>query len=108
MRAPGMVFAEEDAIGRRGNCGSCVYWEKVHQEDEMQAEGICRRRAPIGVPSEYIQDNGKDPSGKYGLTTAWPRTFEEEDWCGEFVLKAFLGGVLAKDVQKRLEEDEKD
>lgn len=87
MRAQG-------AIGRYGACGTCGYWQlvKSRNEEGYEDEGVCRRRSPIGVPSPDLMQDGRDESGVYGMTVAWPRTFAESDWCGEFKIAEDIRG----------------
>jgi hypothetical protein len=71
---------------RRGSCWTCVFWQNVPIDrpfTDFQEEGLCRRRAPTGIPSRSVSDAGEDETGIQGLVTAWPRTFQE-DWCGEY------------------------
>jgi hypothetical protein len=56
----------------------------------MQDEGLCRRHAPTAIPSTEISYDGDPLSGEPGLLAAWPRTCEETDWCGDFVVRADL------------------
>jgi len=77
---------------RKGACAECVFWERVAERDYWQDEGVCRRRAPTAVPSSAIADDGEAKDGHYGLLAAWPRTFAETDWCGEFVCRDDVAG----------------
>lgn len=83
------------AIGDQASCGSCCYWQLVvdRSVDEMQNEGLCRRRAPVGFASRDVQADGTDPSGERGLLVSWPRTFAEDDWCGEFTARGDFRGI---------------
>lgn len=77
-------------ISNRGNCGGCCFWsvqDVDDHDDDYQVEGICRRRAPVAIPSPEVSDDGEDVRGRYGLTAAWPRTFGETDWCGDYQIK---------------------
>lgn len=77
----------------RASCGSCAYWVLEHDksDDGYQNEGICRRRAPVALPSVDVTSDGTSPGGVYGLLAAWPRTFAE-DWCGDHGTRADYGG----------------
>jgi hypothetical protein len=68
------------------NCFACRYWQQTGKENpDYQNEGICRRNAPIAIGSTAIDGDGDEPtSDKRGLLAAWPRTFGESDWCGEW------------------------
>ena len=76
-----------------GNCCVCNYWEltKRRGEEGYQDEGICRRRAPVGIASPDISSEGKDSVGEYGMFVAWPKTFEL-DFCGDYESKADVRG----------------
>ena len=81
-------------IRGRSACEHCVYWERLELERpfiEAQDEGLCRRQAPIAIPSRSISDAGEDDGGVQGLIAAWPRTFQE-DWCGEYRCVSDLRG----------------
>lgn len=80
-------------ILRRGSCYTCMFWQLVIERDfmEFQDEGICRRQAPVAIPSRSVSDAGEDEEGLQGLVTAWPRTFQE-DWCGEYRAAADVRG----------------
>ena len=71
---------------RGGACGCCAYWDRVavRGDEGFQDEGLCRRHPPVAIPSLEVGDNGNDPTGVRGLIAAWPRTFGESDWCGEY------------------------
>ena len=70
-----------------GLCETCEFWFFDAKKDEgFQREGVCRRRAPVAIPSELVDGAGDGIEGKQGLTAAWPRTFEE-DFCGDHVLR---------------------
>lgn len=73
-------------IERRARCAHCVYWDMVADRsiEEYQNEGLCRRRAPVAVASGEVNDVGADESGRAGAIAAWPRTFSESDWCGDY------------------------
>jgi hypothetical protein len=83
-----------------GTCGACRYWQLVSDKsaDEYQSEGLCRRRAPVALPSKHVDYSDKAESAiekgadDPGLLTAWPRTFEESDWCGDWEHRADLDG----------------
>lgn len=56
-------------------CGNCAFWDEyIHEEDGQQAEGICRRHAPV-IPA-VAPDKGES-------TSDWPSTGSGE-FCGEF------------------------
>jgi hypothetical protein len=90
-----MAEGSEKPIGQKASCGCCCYWVKVRDRstEGYQSEGVCRRRAPIAIPSPHVLDDGTDAAGETGLLTAWPRTFDESDWCGEYVCTADLRGI---------------
>ena len=77
-----------------GNCCHCVYWQMVLQRSELglQDEGLCRRRAPSAIPCSHLNTDGQDATGEQGLLTAWPRTFGESDWCGDYKAQGKFGG----------------
>ena len=82
------------AIERKATCGTCVFWQLVsnRSDDGYQDEGLCRRRAPSAIPSTGICSDGQDMGGEQGLLTAWPRTFCESDWCGEWKVRGEYAG----------------
>ncbi len=67
-------------------CGECAYWERTRSRDaeQMEDEGLCRRRAPVAIGSADILPDGQGAEGIAGLLAAWPRTFQDADWCGDF------------------------
>lgn len=83
-------------IGRKAACGTCSYWEKIadRSADECEDEGLCRRHAPVAIASVSMLYDGTDASGEKGHLVAWPRTFADSDWCGDFALRADLLGRL--------------
>ena len=82
------------AIARKAACGTCVYWQLVtsRSADGYQDEGLCRRRAPSAIPSTGVCGDGQGVGGEQGLLTAWPRTFSEGDWCGEWKVRGEYAG----------------
>ena len=82
------------AIERKAVCGTCVFWQLAtsRSDDGYQDEGLCRRRAPSAIPSTSICSDGQDMGGEQGLLTAWPRTFSESDWCGEWKVRGEYAG----------------
>lgn len=87
-------------IRRRGSCYTCIFWQKLLDRDDwdFQSEGICRRNAPVPIPSRSVSDAGEDEEGFQGLITAWPRTFADSDWCGQY--------RTASDVRGREKEED--
>jgi hypothetical protein len=88
------MASPRQTIRNKAACGTCAYWQIVAERsrDGYQDEGICRRRAPSAVPSADVCDQGEDAGGGRGLSAAWPRTFAEDDWCGEYRVFTVLGG----------------
>ena len=89
-----------------GLCGACRYWQLAvdRSAEGYQDEGLCRRWAPIPVPSRDVDygdshvqmapiDKGGDSPG---ILVAWPRTCEE-DWCGEWVRSDRIAGQITAD-----------
>lgn len=79
---------------RRGTCETCAFWELVVDRtgEGYQNEGLCRRRAPTATPRPDVTYRGTDAAGAQGMFTAWPRTFAESDWCGEWSVVVEFGG----------------
>ncbi|NCY25076.1 MAG: hypothetical protein EBX37_09475 [Alphaproteobacteria bacterium] len=77
-----------------GSCETCTFWEQVVDRtyEGYQSEGLCRRRAPAAVPRPDVLHDGRDVDGAQGMFTAWPRTFAESDWCGEWTVVSEYGG----------------
>jgi hypothetical protein len=78
----------------RGTCVTCAHWELVVDRagEGCQDEGLCRRRAPVAVPRPDIMYDGRDADGAQGMFTAWPRTFADSDWCGDWTVISEYGG----------------
>lgn len=78
----------------KGCCAVCRFWETTanREAEGYQNEGICRRRAPIGIPTLLVDESGMARNDTtYGATVGWPKTFEE-DWCGEWECRSDLRG----------------
>lgn len=78
-----------------GHCGGCFYWdiENDRSGDGYQDEGVCRKRSPSPIPSDKINYLGENKNrDSPGYFVAWPITFGESDWCGEFVVDPDLAG----------------
>lgn len=89
-----------------GDCQSCAFWQLTADRtaEGYQNEGICRRHPPIAMPSTQIDPLGHTPAGGVGLIVAWPRTFGEEDWCGEYQADKNSGGKESAVVVSRADE----
>ena len=76
-----------------GTCETCAFWEQVvdRSDEGCQSEGLCRKRAPSATPRPDVHD-GRDAGGAQGMFAAWPRTFAESDWCGEWTVISEFGG----------------
>ena len=88
-------FTGPTSSGRRhGTCETCAFWEMVvdRREEGYQSEGLCRRSAPTATPRPDIIHDGRDAAGAHGMFAAWPRTFAESDWCGEWTVVTEFGG----------------
>ena len=79
---------------RHGTCETCAFWELVVDRtgEGYQSEGLCRRRAPAATPRPDVTYRGTDAAGAQGMFAAWPRTFAESDWCGEWSVVVERGG----------------
>ena len=79
---------------RHGTCETCAFWERIvdREQEGCQSEGLCRRRAPSATPRPDIIYDGRDADGAHGMFAAWPRTFAESDWCGEWTVFSEYGG----------------
>lgn len=83
---------------KKESCCACRFWELVRDrtEEGYQDEGLCRRQAPVAIGSPHVRYDGKeggaDGGADVGLLTAWPRTFGDSDWCGEWQVATDLGG----------------
>lgn len=78
-----------------GACGTCYFWELQNERtgEGYQNEGVCRKRPPSPIPSDKINFLGENENRDGpGYFVAWPITFEESDWCGEFVVNPEWGG----------------
>ncbi len=77
-----------------GTCFTCVWWQLVvdRSPEGYQDEGLCRRHPPVAVASPRISDAGTDAMGAPGFVAAWPRTFSESDWCGDYKTTADIAG----------------
>lgn len=60
-------------------CARCRFWHLV------EASGECRRRAPR--IAKALAPLSSDQNIECGPTALWPTTYND-DWCGEFSLKA--------------------
>lgn len=88
------MASPRQTIRNKAACGTCAYWQIVTERsrDGYQDEGLCRRRAPVAMPSSDVAYDGTDGGGQQGLAAAWPRTFAESDWCGDWRVLSDLGG----------------
>ena len=79
---------------KSGTCDPCTFWEQVvdRSDEGYQSEGLCRRRAPSAIPRPDVMHDGSDAGGSQGMFAAWPRTFAESDWCGEWTVISEYGG----------------
>lgn len=66
-------------------CGNCCWWD-----GEGEAVGTCRRHAP----SPLTQIDSPLTNEDINVLVVFPTMFEN-DWCGEFQDKTFLGEKLA-------------
>src|SRR5690348_4774080 len=84
---------------KEASCLACEFWELIlsRHEEGFQDEGLCRRNAPMPISSERIGGDGTAQDGTEGWFVAWPRTFAQSDWCGQYVPKTYFGGRRCPD-----------
>ena len=94
MKAAVQNIEKLQSAEMNGNCCHCVYWQMVldRSGEGYQDEGLCRRRAPSAIPCGRLNTDGQDATGEQGMLAAWPRTFGESDWCGDFKVRGEFGG----------------
>lgn len=82
------------SVDLSGTCCDCVFWQIVLNRsiEGFQDEGLCRRRAPAAIPCSRLSTDGQDATGEQGMLAAWPRTFGESDWCGDYKVRGEFGG----------------
>jgi hypothetical protein len=81
------------------NCCTCLYWQMVKNRsaEGFQDEGLCRRNPPVAIPHTKLLSDGAGPDGVEGMLCAWPRTFGESDWCGEWKCHPEYAGRYKED-----------
>lgn len=62
--------------GSLGRCGTCRFWHRRGQVVGLDADGECRRRAPVAVPVQGARG--------LGALAVWPPVKAGEVGCGEW------------------------